>query len=455
LFITPVESDLPSKAADKASGATSPSRSGIRRHARPDSRERRAAMRRQMSIRDRLANPPLRQSSSLSSRGADPTFPLLNESYGPDGPRQRPFREVLRDMARSDDRNRERFEEHLHSLFTGTPLRERDSISNDLEQGNLEWFQLDSIPPSTRTRIAGLSQLSHVPDGVDGRPQSRHRPRQFFQQPFYTTRSSDPTQPRRMRENVTTRPVADMEAEEERRSALLQRLRDVNGLGDRERSLSPEVWDTLLTTLTPDPQPPSVGSSFASTVASQSAGVSSSTPLTAPEPAGATTTDQACESGCENSDTEDFDPEMPPALVRRRRRLRQEERERRRVRMQVPYYNLDGPVDQDRERPNPLTRLPSSGPPATGLNIAQMHAPRNGWVGHFLTGASDDEQVAERRSLNRESSTTLPSNLTSQGEEDWAGMLHIVRGLARREDIPDEWWAEAGLSRNLPQEGTD
>jgi hypothetical protein len=28
-------------------------------------------------------------------------------------------------------------------------------------------------------------------------------------------------------------------------------------------------------------------------------------------------------------------------------------------------------------------------------------------------------------------------------------MQRIVRNLARRQDIPDEWWAEAGLSRTL------
>lgn len=32
------------------------------------------------------------------------------------------------------------------------------------------------------------------------------------------------------------------------------------------------------------------------------------------------------------------------------------------------------------------------------------------------------------------------------------GMQMIVRNLARREDIPDEWWAGAGLSRTLPEE---
>ncbi len=32
------------------------------------------------------------------------------------------------------------------------------------------------------------------------------------------------------------------------------------------------------------------------------------------------------------------------------------------------------------------------------------------------------------------------------------GMQRIVRNLARREDIPDEWWAEAGLSRIFSRE---
>ncbi|RAL64404.1 hypothetical protein DID88_001880 [Monilinia fructigena] len=53
----------------------------------------------------------------------------------------------------------------------------------------------------------------------------------------------------------------------------------VNGLGDRERSLSLEregSWDAIL--ITPDPQPPSASSSFASTAASRSQRDSTSTP---------------------------------------------------------------------------------------------------------------------------------------------------------------------------------
>ncbi len=53
----------------------------------------------------------------------------------------------------------------------------------------------------------------------------------------------------------------------------------MDGLGDRDRSLSPEggsAWDTLLTSITPDPQPPSAGSSFASSSAAAAAATSSS-----------------------------------------------------------------------------------------------------------------------------------------------------------------------------------
>lgn len=45
-----------------------------------------------------------------------------------------------------------------------------------------------------------------------------------------------------------------------------------DGLGDRERSISPQDdhWETMLSTVAPDPLPPTAESSFASTAASQS-----------------------------------------------------------------------------------------------------------------------------------------------------------------------------------------
>jgi hypothetical protein len=169
---------------------------------------------------------------------------------------------------------------------------------------------------------------------------------------------------------------------------------DFDGLGDRNRSLSPEgdnVWDTLLSTLTPDPQPPSVGSSFASASASavatqRSAVASSQTSFTTPDTADDSTFEPPCESGCDNSDTEgdeeeegEEEEEMPSSLMQISRRLR-------RTYADVVRDNNDDPLEHF------------------------------GGIG---------------------------------------GMQRIIRNLARREDIPDEWWTEAGLSRTLSREGSE
>ncbi|KAL8388042.1 hypothetical protein RB595_009494 [Gaeumannomyces hyphopodioides] len=171
----------------------------------------------------------------------------------------------------------------------------------------------------------------------------------------------------------------------------------LDGLGDRNRSLSmspaEDGWDTLLTTLAPDPQP-SVGSSFASTSASLSAatshgvatGSSANTSMTGRDAvADGSMSDPNCESGCENSDTEGDDDEDDEDTVRLA-----------------------------------LSRFPGSG---------------------RTLGHRSYAEVAGRTGSN------------SSGGEDplefLGDMQRIVRHFARREDIPDEWWAEVGLSRTL------
>ncbi|RSL48096.1 hypothetical protein CEP53_009665 [Fusarium sp. AF-6] len=469
LFIAPVESDLPPKASDK-SRATSPGRAArYQRYARPqESRERRAALRRQMNIRDRERGErdfmarwrpsPLRESHLVSRIGPD-----VDAVTGPTVTEPMRFREGPE--SRPEDRRRNTLEEQLTSLFrdnwppAGTTNEQPD------DQVDLGWWTFETLPRYNRTRVAGPVSFQQEEDGP------LRRPPPPVQQPPMATRSSSAEQERRRRRaDIRNRAMARLEMTERRRNATSQPNRGLDGLGDRDRSLSPEVWDTLLTTLTPDPQPPSAGSSFASTVASQSAGASTSTPLTAPDPPNDTSADQACESGCEGSDTESPDYEHPDfALIRRRRDAL------RRVRVRVPDYNLDGPVDGPisrgsgavnseysaaRRRRSPYGPLPS-GEDATG-NTAELDGPlplanqrpRHGWVGQLSVGNSDDEQVLERWGVTREGSTTSGNN-TTVGDDDWVGMQRIVRSLARREDIPDEWWAEAGLSRNLPGDGPE
>lgn len=170
----------------------------------------------------------------------------------------------------------------------------------------------------------------------------------------------------------------------------------VDGLGDRNRSMSPEnddVWDTLLSSITPDPQPPSVGTSFASTSAPVSASTSQTTvasaaaaPATADGLYGALDTEHPCESGGDNSsDTENEDD----------------------------------------------------------------------WVGRLrggMGGASYAEVVGGSPRSQRQTPRSAAQDEDLDVLRGVSGMQRIVRNLARREDIPDEWWAEVGLSRSLPRE---
>lgn len=168
----------------------------------------------------------------------------------------------------------------------------------------------------------------------------------------------------------------------------------VDGLGDRNRSLSPEgdnVWDTLLSTVTPDPQPPSIGSSFASASASFSAAASQSaaaagssgTPLTSPDaPDDESRIGLYCETTSESDEDED-----------------------------------EGDND----------------------NLMTFNQ---------LMATVQNQQRRSYADVTRNTDNEDPLELLG----GIGGMQHIVRGLARREDIPDEWWAEAGLSRTLPRD---
>ncbi|KAK4192936.1 hypothetical protein QBC35DRAFT_159948 [Podospora australis] len=164
-------------------------------------------------------------------------------------------------------------------------------------------------------------------------------------------------------------------------SASASRL---DGLGDRNRSLSPEgdnAWETLLTTLTPDPQPPSVGSSFATTSASAAATQS--------------TVDASSATSFANLDTTAEDPSglEPPC--------------------ESGYDNDNSDMEEDEDDELPGFMLPSLRTRSTG-------------------GLGADDAL----------------DLVGGSEV----IQHLVRSLARREDIPDEWWAQVGLSRTLSRE---
>lgn len=252
----------------------------------------------------------------------------------------------------------------------------------------------------------------------------------------------------------------------------------MDGLGDRERSLSPEVWDTLLSTLTPDPQPPSAGSSFASVAASQTAGPSSGTPTSAPDAAEEAFLDGPCESGCENSDMEMDEPDYQHpdfALIRRRRRQATAAAASMAATNDfgsmtnysasvadaatAHYFAPGGRTTRQINTPNgPLTIYESTGrvgpapDSSRSSRTANGHDQHNTWLGYLSVGASGEEDRGPDGPRQRQDESTSSTHANPMAsEDDWAGMQRIVRSLARREDIPDEWWADAGLSRNLRQ----
>ncbi|KAL6702338.1 hypothetical protein J3F84DRAFT_357464 [Trichoderma pleuroticola] len=464
LFVAPVETDLPHKDAPKRD-VLSPSRSAIRRSTQTETRERRNPNRRSgvriVALQPHHLRPPRRYPSWGIDDG---TRHLVQPSY--DDASSGSARHVLRDVTSRPPRSERHLEDRMSSLFggtwhnIGTPSSQRndDPIPDGDFWGNVE-------PRPRRARIV-------APDNPR-RNRSPHARRSYNigTPPYRPTRAGserlqsesatsndDAVQRhalppfRSLRRNTSRAFRTVMAGDSAER--VRQRSHATNGLGDRDRSLSPEVWDTLLTTLTPDPQPPSASSSFASAAVPQA---TAPTPATAPANANAPPppsapalpdelVDGACESGHEVSDDEDEWYSQLPAAMHTSPYFRRPFRRR----PAVPEYNLDGPSD------GPLDEVQSDQSQTSRPGHSLHDSRTNGYAllltnGWLTQAGSEDERGADRLRPNREGSTgSGPAAQT--GDEEWLGMRRIVQSLAAREDIPDEWWAEAGLNRTLPHD---
>lgn len=76
-------------------------------------------------------------------------------------------------------------------------------------------------------------------------------------------------------------------------------------------------------------------------------------------------------------------------------------------------------------------------------------------LGQRLAGSANQSA----NDLNRRSYADVAADLslgsmpTTEATSDWLTGLHrIVRGLVSRDDIPDEWWAEVGLTRSMRED---
>ncbi|KAG5995728.1 hypothetical protein E4U54_002787 [Claviceps lovelessii] len=437
----------------------------------------------------------------------------------------RPYQEALLGMTESDDRRGEAVDERmgLPSLESWqdcpTPPLPRpmvaDETDNVTEGPEMGWWGFEPRLSTTQSgrldrQQATALEYSSWRNSPSTDLSSRTLPPMFSR----TVSGRDITLRAIGRHTTRVLPNADSTSAAGSRSRGLsgrpqipprRATRLVDGLGDRDRSLSPEMWDTLLSTLTADPQPPSASSSFASVpTTSQTAGPSSGTPGTDPDVVDEVQTEPVCESGCEYSDNEmdtaDYDAPHYVRSHRQRQRLADVRLEGPRAR-RVPDFNLDGMSEPYPSSMGGRGSMSNDDPSMLGTNAAplarnsgdgrsgrQINTPSGSITiyestmrlrhsaevprrrasrsrsasqsnhdgaspppqrGHFAQDAErsirDGPQQAQ--DATRSASTAGPS----AAEDDWVGMQRIVRSLARREDIPDGWWAEAGLSRILHQ----
>ncbi|RCI12480.1 hypothetical protein L249_1167, partial [Ophiocordyceps polyrhachis-furcata BCC 54312] len=467
LFVASVESEPTSKAASKAATA-SPSRSGIRRLSRADSRERRNAIR-TASVRifghRPLPRPshshdgllPWVESPDEMDRSASSSRPQPPSSGDTQEARETRWQRVV-----TNYRDTRQFEDQMASLF-GSNWRERGSerLASQRDAGPRDTTDRSGLMEarSSRTRRAQVvvapvsSRLAGDADRTRAAPRGSPPPNDRS-----TTGTNMPPPGSYSAVAIMARASAPRyqspllrDSNVGRRPPLTHHAFAVDGLGDRDRSLSPEVWDTLLTTLTPDPQPPSAGSSFSSlTQHPEWTSPNRSTPDALEAAA-----DAQCDS-CDHSDTS-MEEEDENADLRDTHPHRPQLRETHR---RISPFNLSGPTSAERGALFSWA-IPTTAPRARGdsndeavVRSVPLASLFGGLEPLASQGSAGDEASEEdggsagRRQANNSGSSSAQT-VTLSSEEDWSGMRRIVSSLARREDIPDEWWAEVGLSRTL------
>jgi hypothetical protein len=198
-----------------------------------------------------------------------------------------------------------------------------------------------------------------------------------------------------------------------------------DGLGDRQRSpgysvddstAEEDTWETLLTTMEEDENQPSVESSFTSAIASAStsrrsdsasrSGRSSQTTATSLGDLEPVDAGQPCESDNDQDETPEVHDPSATSMIRR-------------ARLRHGRYS----------------------PPSPSFNQQRQAFER------MRDAARENIASAQRRTAAAEERLRWMESRAAATEAEVAQMQSFVDRLARREDIPDEFWAAAGLSR--------
>ncbi|PSR80566.1 hypothetical protein BD289DRAFT_455252 [Coniella lustricola] len=274
----------------------------------------------------------------------------------------------------------------------------------------------------------------------------------------------------------------------------------VDGLGDRNRSLSPEgdgVWDTLLSSITPDPQPPSAGTSFQSTSAPAPAPASVSASTSASISASASVSGSGSGSGSASTSQstpasssafpwytdDEIEPESEDIPFEQRGTITDAEFERFCLGVS-DYEDSDAGADGEQSgladpwaggaedvenaaqgnaiAPRPLSPVDRR---SYADVVARSHlAPQ---LQELLQEQEQQQQQQQRpqtqrqdradqqqqqQQLQRARRGEAQNTDDEDSQVDVNSMQRIIRILMDRPDLSDEWWAAVGLSRSLPRE---
>ena len=225
----------------------------------------------------------------------------------------------------------------------------------------------------------------------------------------------------------------------------------VDGLGDRERSISPVVddhWEAMLSSVAPDPLAPTAESSFASAAASASfsnshpssragsdnsnSASSSRTHLTVPSRRHSFTFDEflrVCDTSEDDSasDTEADDEDMDPESIALRRRSA----------VRTSFH------DPPTRNSHTLSR-----------ELLDRSRESTSYVRSFYGEVTVSDLDPE---LNRRSNDQLDGVAEERGtlvedlplDQELRDARALLERLTRRDDISDEFWASVGLRRPL------
>lgn len=181
----------------------------------------------------------------------------------------------------------------------------------------------------------------------------------------------------------------------------------IDGLGDRERSASPDdddqeqdTWETLLTTITPDSTLPSADSSFTSNAAAASS----------------TNATRSARSGGEAATNQATTMHL----------------------MLDPYPDYFNPCDSPEGSTDSETDADSL---SQRPDVSEVRRRARFLLHNLALGMAQDSQTPARR-LPPISTVLAQASAPDQ-------MQGIADRLARRDDIPDSWWAVAGLPRMI------